>query len=138
MLSLEGQALANAKAMARMMSEWLGGRDKPTHLAVYLRPGGVAEPRIFAGLQDEYLTRASVEGTFTIVGQVSGLLSGDQVESTIRVIRNVPPTQKEVEVINEAMLHFIEPARELGVEIDSSDIAITAPAVLVRPIAIFQ
>jgi hypothetical protein len=138
--SQKGSELAEIKTTARMMIDWMGGRDKPTHLPMYLRPGGVAEPRILAGLQEAYLigSAAAVEGTFTVVGQVSGLLSGDQVESTIRVIRDVPPTQQEVETINEAMTHFIEPGRELGVEIDSSDINIPAPAVVFKPIAIFQ
>lgn len=36
------------------------------------------------------------------------------------------------------MAHFIEPAKELGIQIDESDINIAAPAVLIRPIAIFQ
>jgi hypothetical protein len=71
-------------------------------------------------------------------GQVAALLSGDQVESAIRIIRDVPPTQTEVMVINEAMTHFIEPGPELGVEIDASDINIPAPAVVLRPIAIYQ
>lgn len=138
--SQKGAELAETKQTARMMIGWMGGRDKPTHLPMYLRPGGVAEPRIVAGLQDAYVIggHENIEGTFTVVGQVTGLLSGDQVESTIRIIRDVPPTQAEVTVINEAMANFIEPGRELGVEIDLSDITIPAPAVMLRPIAIFQ
>jgi hypothetical protein len=98
------------------------------------------EPRIVAGLQDAYLIggHENIEGTFTVVGQVTALLSGDQVESTIRIIRDVPPTQAEVDVISEAMTNFIEPALEFGVEIDASDINIPAPAVMLRPIAIYQ
>jgi hypothetical protein len=123
-----------------MMVDWMGGRDKPTHLPMYLRPGGVAEPRIVAGLQDAYLLggHENIEGTFTIVGQVAALLTGDQVESTIRMIRDVPPTPLEMEVINEAITNFIEPAGEIGVEIDASDINIPAPAMILRPIAIYQ
>jgi hypothetical protein len=50
----------------------------------------------------------------------------------------VPPTQKELETINEAMTHFLEPAKELGVDMDASDITIPSPAVVFRPIAIYQ
>lgn len=98
-----------------MMAGWMGERDKPTHLPMYLQPGGVAEPRIVAGLQDAYL--------------VGGHES---------IIRDVPPTQAEVDVISEALTNFIEPARELGVEIDEDDITIRAPAVMLRPIAVYQ
>jgi hypothetical protein len=138
--SQKGAELAETKQMARIMVDWMGGRDKPTHLPMYMRPGGVLEPRIVAGLQDAYLIggHENIEGTFTVVGQVTALLSGDQVESTIRIIRDVPPTQAEVDVISEAMTNFIEPALEFGVEIDASDINIPAPAVMLRPIAIYQ
>jgi hypothetical protein len=140
LFSQKGAELTETKQMARTMTDWMGGRDKPTHLPTYMRPGGVSEPRIVAALQDAYLIGAheNIEGTFTIVGQVAALLSGDQVESTIRIIRRVPPTQAEADVISEAMTNFIEPARELGVEIDASDINIPAPAVILRPIAIYQ
>jgi len=138
--SQKGAELAETKKMAAMMISWMGGRDKPTHLPMYLLPDGVAEPRIIAGLQDAYVIggHENIEGTFTVIGQVAALLSGDDVESVIRVIRDVPPTQLEVDTINEALTNFIEPARELGVEIESSDISIPAPAVVMRPIAIYQ
>jgi hypothetical protein len=54
--SQKGPELAQTKATARMMMGWMGGRDKPQHLPMYLRPGGVHEPRILAGLQDAYIT----------------------------------------------------------------------------------
>jgi len=137
---LKGAELTEAKQIARMMVTWMGGRDKPTHLPTYLRPGGVIEPRIVAGLQDAYLIggHENVEGTFRVVGQVATLLTGDQVESSIRLIRDVPPTPTELATINEALGHMIEPAKELGVEISPNDINIPAPAVVLRPIAIFQ
>jgi hypothetical protein len=107
---------------------------------MYVLPDGVDEPRIVAALHDAYLIgdRESIEGTYTVVGQVSKLLTGDDVVSTIRVIRDVPPTPLEVTTINTAMTTFIEPGRELGVEIEASDINIAAPAVILRPIAIYQ
>jgi hypothetical protein len=137
---VKGAELAETKQTARMMVTWMGGRDKPTHLPTYLRPGGVAEPRIVASLQDAYLIggHENVEGTFTVLGQVSTLLGGDQVESSIRLIRDVPPTPTELATINQALTHMIEPARELGLEINPTDISIPAPAVVLRPIAVFQ
>lgn len=137
--SQKGAELAETKKTAAMMVSWMGGRDKPTHLPVYLLPGGVSDPRIIAGLQDAYIIggHENLEGTFTVITQVSGLLAGDEVQSVIRVIRDVPPTQLEVETINEALTHLIEAADELGVAFDASDISIPAPAVVMRPIAIY-
>lgn len=111
-----GAELRETRKIARMVVEWMGGRDKPTHLPMYVQPGGVAEPRIVAGLQDRYLMgeHENIEGTFTVVGQVAALLSGAEVESPIRIIRDVPPTQSEVDTISEALKTLIAPARELG------------------------
>lgn len=135
-----GKELAEVKKTAAMMVGWLGGSSKKTNLPMYLQPSGVAEPRIIAALHDDYVIgdREGIEGTYTVVGQVSRLLTGSDVVSTIRVIRDVPPTPLEVNTINEAMTNFIEPARELGVDIGPSDINISAPAVILRPIAIYQ
>lgn len=136
----KGTELAETKRIARMMVDWMGGRDKPTHLPMYVQPGGAAEPRIVAGLQDRYLIggHESIEGTFTVVGQVAALLSGDEIESPIRIIRDVPPTQSEVDTISEALTTLIEPARAMGVDIDEDDITIRPPAMMLRPVAIFQ
>jgi len=135
-----GAELRETKQIARMMVDWMGGSDKPTHLPMYVQPGGVAEPRIVAGLQDRYLIggHENMEGTFTVVGQVAALLSDSEVESPIRIIRDVPPTQSEVDTINEALRNLIAPVRELGVEMDEDDITIKSPAVMLRPVAISQ
>jgi hypothetical protein len=138
--SQKGQELAETKATAAVMRGWIGGADKRMHLPVYLLPGGVTEPRIVARLADQHLIggHENVEGNFTVVGQVAALLSGDHVESAIRIIRDVPPTPTEVTTINEALLNFIEPAKDLGIEIAEDDITIREPAAILRPIAIFQ
>lgn len=136
----KGSELADLRNTSRMMMEWMGGKDKPTHLPVYIRPGGVDHPRIIARLLDAYLIggHENVEGTYTVVGQVERLLAGDEVVSAIRVIRDVPPTPKELETITEALTAFIPVAQELGVDMDQSDINIAAPGVVLRPIAIYQ
>jgi len=96
--SQKGTELAETKKVARMMSEWMGGRDKPKNLPMYVEPGGAKEPRVIAGLQEPYLIggHENIEGTFTVIAQVAAMLTGDEVESPIRVIRDVPPTQIEV------------------------------------------
>jgi hypothetical protein len=138
--SQKGAELAETKATAKLMTSWLSDGDRPTHLPVYLQPDGVPDPRVVTMLEDAYLVGGydKLEGTYTVVGQVSALLSGDDVESVVRLIRDVPPTALEVQTITEAMMHFIEPAEALGVQLEESDITFTAPAVMVRPIAIFQ
>ncbi|MGI8667676.1 MAG: DUF6414 family protein [Jatrophihabitans sp.] len=135
-----GKELAETKKSASMMTDWMGGRDKPMHLPVYMEPGGVAEPRIVGRLDEQYIVTSgdTIEGRYTVIAQVEQLLAEGQTLSAIRVIRDVPPTPMETKTINDAMTGMIEPAKELGVEISAADISIPAPAVIVRPIAVFR
>lgn len=135
-----GKELTQTKQIARMMTDWMGGPNKPMHLPVYMQPYGVANPRIVGRLDEQYLIRKgeAIEGEYTVIGQVDQKLEGDQKISAIRVIRDVPPTPLEVQTIEEAMVNMIEPAREMGVDIDTSDINIPSPAIFIRPIAIFR
>lgn len=132
--------MQEAKKIAKAMEGWMSGRDGRRNLPVYLLPGHQPTPRIVARLDEKYIIGGldAVEGTFTIVAQVDSILKEEQEESVIRIIRDVPPTPKEVEVIIEAMSHFIEPSRQLGVEMSSSDMMFTHPTVLMRPIAIYK
>ena len=79
-----------------------------------------------------------VEGSYDVIGQVEALLKPTEVESVIRVIREVPPTPKEIEVLEEAMSHFSEPSKDLGVEMSSADLSFSHPAGLLRPLAIYR
>ncbi len=138
--SQKGPELQETKKIARQMSEWMGGRNEKPHLPMYVQPAGVCEPRVIAALQEQYLIGSAeeIEGVYTVVAQVSALLKEGETLSTIRVVRNVPPTQVEVDTINEALTHFIEPAKALGVDIAPDDIKIPSPAVVLQPIAIYR
>lgn len=128
------------KKTAKMMESWMAGRDGRRNLPVYLLPDGQAHPRIVARLDEKFIVGGldAVEGTFTIIAQVDSILRSSQQESVIRVIRDVPPTPKEVEVIIEAMSNFIEPSSELGVEMGLDDLMFTDPTMVVRPIAVYK
>jgi hypothetical protein len=118
----------------------LGGKDAPRHLPVYMAPFGVGSPRIVARLDEEYMLdpKEGMGGTYKVIGQVDQVLSEGDEYSAIRIIRDVPPTPMEIETISETLSNFIEPSKDLGVEMTADDHTIPAPAVLLRPIAIFR
>lgn len=136
----KAQELKETKATARMMASWMGGKDEPTHLPVYLQPYGIQDPRIIARLEDEYLigNSESMEGEFKVVAQVSALLEDEEVVSAIRLVRDVPPTQVEIATIQAGLLNLVEPAAELGVTFGEEDINVGTPAVVLHPIAIYR
>lgn len=136
----KGQELNETKGVARAMQSWLGGKDAPAHYPVYMAPFDVAEPRIVARLDERYMLspKEGINGVYKVIAQVDEVLrEGDKV-SAFRIIRDVPPTAMEIETINEALQHFVEPSKEMGVVIEDSDILVPHPAVVVRPIAVFR
>ena len=136
----KGEALAETKKVANVMTSMLGGKDAPQHLPVYMAPYGVDEPRILARLDDEYIVspKEAIEGTYRVIAQVDQVLAEGETISAIRVVRDVPPTPMEVSTISEALANFKEAADNLGVTITDDDITVLPPAILVRPIAVFR
>lgn len=136
----KGAQQQETKKMARQMTNWLGGVDRPEHVLVYVEPEGESDPRMVARLDEQYMVSPaeSLEGRYTVIGQVEQLLHEGESTSVIRVLRDVPPTPLEVTTISEAMTHMFQPALGLGIEAGPDDINIPSPAVVVRPIAIFR
>jgi hypothetical protein len=132
--------LAETKKTARMVDSWMQGRGGGRNISAYFLPGRVASPRMIARLTDQYLIGGldQIEGEFSVISQVDRLLGQDEQESVIRVLRDVPPTPKEIQVMTEAMRHFAEPGQDLGVEVSDDDLTFSYPTVVLRPIAIFR
>lgn len=128
------------KKTARMMAGWLRGRSDTKHLMVYLAPFGIAEPVIAARLDEDFVVGGTqaIEGEYTVVVQIEALVGTEESVPAIRVLRDVPPTPLETQTITNALSHFVEPAKELGVEIEESDLTLHHPGVIAHPIAIFR
>lgn len=136
----KGEELRETKKVARMMQLWLGGKDAPNHYSVYMAPYESVSPRIVARLDETFMLspKEGINGSYKVIGQVDEILrEGDEV-SAIRILRDVPPTPMETSTIREALGVFIEPAKELGVEVDDEDFSVSYPAIVVRPIAVFR
>lgn len=136
----KGEELKETKATARLFHTLLGGKDAPHRLPTYMAPDEIAEPRIVARLEEQYLLDPKEEmgGVYRVIGQVDRLLEGEEEYSAIRIIRDVPPTPLEIKTVLEALANFIDPAKELGLELKSDDLSFPAPTVLLRPIAVFR
>ena len=133
----KGPQQKETKMIARQITTLLGGSAS---VLVYIAPEGIDHPRMVAVLDEQFMVSPaeSLEGRYTVIAQVEQLLEGSDSTSAIRILRDVPPTPLEVETISEAMEEIIEPAKALGVEVGPDDVTLSAPAVVVRPIAIFR
>ncbi|GEB12849.1 hypothetical protein GUY44_16535 [Pimelobacter simplex] len=136
----KGEELRETKTSARIFHTMLGGKDAPKHLPTYMAPNGVSDPMIVARLDEQYLLdpKEDMGGTYRVIGQVDSLLEEGEEYSAIRVIRDVPPTPMEIKTVSEALNGFIEPALELGITLLPADLTFPAPAVILRPIAVYR
>jgi hypothetical protein len=135
-----GAELAETRKNARIMREFLGGKDAPQHLPVYMAPFEVDEPKIIARLDEGKMLspKEGIDGLYKVIAQVDEILrEGDEI-SAIRVVRDVPPTPVEITTTAKALSNFIAPASALGVALTEADISLPYPAVLVRPIAVYR
>lgn len=139
--NLPANQVAENRKVARMMETWVTGSHGSKSTAAYFIPTDGKGPRIVGRLEDEYLIGGldQIDGTFTVVAQVDKKVDPGEQVSAIRVLRDVPPTPRELEVIGDALASFQgEPAAELGIELTSEDLALSHPVVIVRPLAIFK
>ena len=136
----KGEDLKETKRTARMMETWLGGKDAASHYPVYIAPFETTDPKMIARLDETFMLspKEGINGVYKVIAQVDEILrEGDEI-SAVRILREVPPTAMEIETIGEALRNFIEPAKDLGVEITEHDLLVPHPAVVLRPIAIYR
>ncbi len=135
---MSGAELKQAKDTAAMMKNWVSRPDGTRGIVTYFEPFGIKEPRIIGTLEENYVVGGldNVRGGFTVVAQVDSVLDKGERVSVIRVLSDVPPTPKEIEVAEESMSHFID--NELGVELTDDDLTFSHPVVIVRPLAVYK
>lgn len=135
-----GSELVETKKNARLITTWMGKKDDPTHLPMYVKPMGVEHPRVVTRLEDRYIIASGdqVEGEFQVVGQINALLEGGDVWPAIRMLNDVPPTNLEIETVANAMDNFVDIGSTFGVKLNADDVNVPAPAVVINPIAVFR
>lgn len=138
---MSGPELKDAKETAEMMKGWTSKPDGTRAIAAYFSPNEVGHPKLVGTLLENYLISGleNIQGEFHIVAQVDSVLKPGQRLSVVRVLTDVPPTPKEVEIAEEALKNFQgEVADELGVRLTDDDLAFSHPDVILRPLAIFK
>jgi hypothetical protein len=136
--SQKGEELKATKTSERIMQAILG--DSLTEIVAVASPVGEAGPSIGMALSDEWMIGriGRLAGEYTIIAQVDQILNEDQELPTLRLTNDSPPTPLELNILREIVEGFIEPAREMGVEVTTAEAAITGPALWVTPIAIYR
>lgn len=132
--------LAEMKRQVGQARGLLKGADGATANFVYIYPVGVRSPLMVGVLSDNHFVgdRASIDGEYKVVLQVSTLLRQSDSLAAIRAMSDAPRTDKEMEQVISSLDGLVDAAKGLGVEIGDGDKSFTYPTVIVRPLAIYR
>ena len=137
---IESKQLPGLKRIAQQARGMLKGADGATSNLVYIHPLGVRAPIMLASLSDLHFVgdRANIEGEYTVVVQVSSLVSDGEKLPALRAMSDAPRTDVEVDNVSKALDGLVDAAKEMGVTIQEEDKFFTYPTVVVHPIAIYR
>jgi hypothetical protein len=79
-----------------------------------------------------------VLGEVTVIGQVERVLSDSDNYPAIRMLRGAPASALELGAVEEALPELVEGLRELDIPIETGDIFMTGPALILRCICAYR
>jgi hypothetical protein len=139
--SQKGDELKETKEAERNIRLLLGeaGSDEE-QLVVLATPLGDDGPRVAMPVKTKWLIGAlgRLGGEYTVVAQVDRIIAADEELPAVRLTTDVAATPLEISTLKEALSNFVEPAKELGVEITDDEAVIAGPALWLEPIAIYR
>jgi hypothetical protein len=140
--SQKGDELKATKDSERNIKMLLGDNDEGgADVSVFLAtPVGEPGPAVAMPISDEWLIGkiGRLGGEYSIVAQVDQVLGSGEELPTLRLTHDVSATPLEISTLKEAVSHFKQPAKTMGLEVSTSDASITGPALWLDPIAIFR
>jgi hypothetical protein len=109
-------------------------------LLIIATPEGDEGPPVIIPLAQRWMIGqlGHLSGRYSVVAQVDQVLRPGEEFPTMRLTRDAPPIPAELEAFREAVSLFVEPAKQMGIEVSADDASIVGPALWPKPIAIFR
>lgn len=136
--SQKGQELAATREGEKNIRLLLEGNGE--EVIFIATPLGGPGPMVAMPVQPEWLigSLGRAGGEYTVVAQVDRIIEAGEEFPAIRLTQEVGPTPLETGLMKEALAAFIEPAKELGIDISDNEATIPGPALWLEPLAIFR
>lgn len=140
-LSQKGDELKGTKDAERNIKMIMGDpEDETAEIAIVATPIGAPGPAVAMPIQQRWLIGrlGQLGGEYTVVAQVDRLVEPGQELPSLRLTHDVAATPLEIEVLKDALNHFVEPAKGMGINLPEGSATISGPALWLEPIAIFR
>lgn len=126
---------------SRSIKEILGDTsDEDDEIPLLAVPDGEAGPVVLLAVSQKWLIGrlGQLGGKFGIVGQVVQIIETGDEYPVLRLTKDVSPTPLEISTLKEAVVHFVEPAKALGVDVEAEESVVSGPVLVIKPIAIYR
>lgn len=141
LFSQKGEARKTTVASSKNVRQLLGDvSDDDDEIPLLATPVGDPGPPVLLSVSRRWLIGrlGQLGGAFGVVGQVVQIVDEGEEYPVLRLTKDVSPTPLEIQTLKDAVQHFVEPAKGLGVEVEASESVIQGPVLVVKPIAIYR
>jgi hypothetical protein len=139
--SQKGEERKVTATAIKNIKQILGGLgDGSDEVPLLATPTGGAGPLVLLSISQRWLIGqlGTLGGEFGIVGQVVEIIAEGHEYPVLRLTRDVVPTPLEIKTLKEAVSHFVEPAKALGVQVEAEESVVRGPVLVIKPIAIYR
>lgn len=139
--SQKGDELKETKAAERIFRLLLRPNDDYVDQAVVIMtPRGEPGPKVALPVNTDWLIGGlgDLGGDYTVIAQVDRIVPEGEELPAIRLTRDVPPTELEIDTLKEAVAGLITSARDIGVDASEDAATIVGPALWLVPLAIYR
>jgi len=107
---------------------------------VHAQPTGDPGPEVLMQLNRRWavLPLGSMNGVYSVIGQVERVLKTGENYPAVRITYDVPVTQLEETLLRESVSGFTEAAQGIGLDVDDKAAFVPGPAMIVKPIGIYR
>lgn len=140
MFSQKGPQLEATKSAEKVMKALLGSDETRDEVLLSVFPLGGEGPAVVMPVSPHWLIGRLGElgGAYTVIAQVNQVLEKGEEWPAIRLTRDVAPTPLEVSTLKGVVTNFVEPAKNLGIDIGETDASVLGPALILTPIAVYK
>ncbi len=137
--SQKGDELKATKESERNI-KLLMGEHAQDEMLIIATPEGDEGPPVVIPLAQRWMIGqlGHLSGRYSVVAQVDQVLKSGEEFPTMRLTRDAPPIPAELQTFREVVGLFVEPAKQMGIEVSADDASIVGPALWLKPIAIFR
>jgi hypothetical protein len=141
LFSQKGEERKATVASAKSIQQLLGdASDDDDEVPLLATPEGESGPSVLLSISKKWLIgrMGQLGGTFGVVGQVIQIVGAGEEYPVLRLTKDVSPTPLEINTLKDAVQHFVEPAKDLGVDVKASESVVQGPLLVIKPIAIYR